>query len=78
MPARFTNEEKFYITNGQKVLLDNLSAEREKPRSEIIRELLANALAMEYDGCAICADGQQCIAPIIRNQTGKAIEKTAA
>lgn len=78
MARRYTHEEKFYIAKEQKHGLDLMSAETGKPRSEIMRDLLANAIAMTYSECAICADGQQCIAPIIRNQTGKAIEKTTA
>ncbi len=66
MPKPVKYEHKFYLNAEQKVAFDAYCERTNQNKSSVVRELVQARLTMESKGCAVCADGRECIAPQIR------------
>jgi len=68
MAKKFTNEHKFYLTDGQTAALNAYAAHTGHTKASIAREAVMGRIAMSQGNCAVCADGRECIAPLVRLQ----------
>ena len=69
MNDAYTNEVKFYLTNAQRRALADLCEEGNISASSVARDAVMARIIMSKGQIATCADGRECIAPLIRLQT---------